>query len=136
MSSVSWIRQSALIYEADLAWLCGNKKFALEKVRELREVIDEKPVNGIQGRLARWEIVSAIVEGKPMRARSLFQEWYESLDQLDAIDQAEVLCGLAYMARFRKSGSNGFADQARKALAKLPAACSRQLERLGLPLPH
>jgi DNA-binding SARP family transcriptional activator len=135
-SNVSWVLQSALVFEADLAWLCGNKRLALEKVRELRMAIQDKPAKGMQGRLARWEVVSAIASSRLVEARTVIREWYADLAQLDALDQAEVLCGLAYLSNLRNSGSNAFVDQARIALARLPLACSKQLQRLGLPLPH
>ncbi len=135
-ASVAWIHQAALLFEADMAWLSGDRSLALKRVTEAFESIDGNISNGAQGRISRWTAVSSVASGKHKEATDRIRRWYSNLDQLDALDQAEVLCSLSLLGELGEPVPHEVADRARTALGKLPIACSKQLKRLGLHLPR
>jgi DNA-binding SARP family transcriptional activator len=132
---LDWVKQAAMLYEADVNWLLGQKSQALDIVRDIHTITPGPLTLGFVGSFARWTTVSATRTGKTDVARRLLRSWYEKLDRLDALDQAELLCGLAQLETPVTVKTLHIDDQARSALAQLPIACAKQMAQLGLRLP-
>lgn len=133
---VLWIRQSALLHEAEVSWLRGDKQLALTRASEVYQSRKDGLCHGFEGRIARWIAVGATHSSTPPAAARLMRNWYRRVDRLDALDQAEVLCSLTRLGELGESVPADVVDRARVALARLPIACSKQLRRFGLRLPH
>ncbi len=135
LSPLEWVRQAAKLYEADINWLMGQKATALSLADDICSAENQALALGFVGSMARWTAVSAISSGKVRQARNLLREWYGRLEELDALDQAEVLCGLWEVEDHLRCAESDIQEQARRVLARLPIECSRQLGLLGLRLP-
>jgi DNA-binding SARP family transcriptional activator/tetratricopeptide (TPR) repeat protein len=135
-SELEWVRQAAKLYEADIYWLMGQKLVALSVVERICSVEHQALSIGFVGPMARWTAVSAIMSGEVTKARYLLREWYDRLEEFDALDQAEVLCGLWNVEGHLGCVESGLREQARDILRRLPIQCSKQLQQLGLRLPN
>ena len=130
-----WNRQDAVLYEADINWLMGDRQSALERVDALVDQPGIEVPLELYGRIARWRTLFLIEGGRLHEACSHLDTAYAKLGQLDFIDRAEVLCSLTHLARHIRRIPRDVQSQARAALARLPITCSRQLRDLGLRLP-
>ncbi len=132
---LDWVRQAAWLYEADIAWLLGEKPRALSAVNQALEISREALSLGFVGRIARWRTVQSLRGGGTESPLRFLHTWYNQIDRLDAFDQAEVLCSLAQLEPIVPAGGSDVSVQARTALGRLPMACSKQIRALGLRLP-
>jgi hypothetical protein len=129
-----WTRQSADLFQADMAWLLGEKKLAFEYVREARDLCREPLAIGLTGQFGRWSTLYLLDIGQAAAAHRWLLRTYRQLDQFDAMDQAELLCSLLHLGRFVNIDTQDVAGQARTVLARLPTACAVELRELGLIL--
>ena len=135
-TQLSWIRQAAVLYEADISWLLGDKRNALRLVMELEASMNDVPSIGFVGRFARWRTLVALRTGSANHVRRFLKEWHGSIGRLDAFDRAEVLCSLAELEAHMGRDPAKILSEARVALAALPVACAKQMQQFGLHLPH
>lgn len=134
-SSLAWERQAAVLFAADVHWLLRNERTALGLVESILAGREPTLLTGFVGPMARWMTVWAVRSGKPMQARKVLRKLYPRLMEFDALDQAEVLCSLIRVGAFDGERSERVNEEARLALGRLPIACSKQIQELGLLLP-
>jgi tetratricopeptide (TPR) repeat protein len=130
-----WIRQAAMLFEADICWLLGQKAPALKLIEEIQQSMAEALTIGFVGPIARWTAVSSTKSEIPASASRTLSEWYARLDELDMLDQAELLCSVAQIDARGDSEVFELHNRARRVISQLPAECAKQLRRLGLRLP-
>ena len=129
-----WIRQGALLYLADAYYLLQDEVASFAAVRRAREVSRSAIAIGFAGRLARWTTVLFLREGRLKEALEELKKYYDILDRLDLVDQAEVLCSLVLLSRRHPIHVPEAASRAREVLALLPRHSSNRLANLGMPL--
>jgi len=123
------------LFAADVHWLLRNERTALGLVESILAGREPTLLTGFVGPMARWMTVWAVRSGKPMQARKVLRKLYPRLMEFDALDQAEVLCSLIRVGAFDGERSERVNEEARLALGRLPIACSKQIQELGLLLP-
>ena len=134
-SQIQRVRQSAFTSEADFLWLTGERSKALQIAEEMFEEAPAASDIGLMGAVARWATLLSFGRRPAPFAEETLSESYQQIDRLDALDQAEVLCSLMLIGRRGTRIPDRIANQTRKALARLPTACSIQLQETGLSLP-
>jgi DNA-binding SARP family transcriptional activator/tetratricopeptide (TPR) repeat protein len=133
-AKLPWIRQAAMIYEADVLWLRGDRSQALRAVERMRNQSGKALSIGFVGSFTRWSTLYLVATNREAELRELLESSRDKLDQLDALDRAEVLWSIEYVRRTRGLPFPDVTSQARAILSRLPASCSHQLSQLGLLL--
>lgn len=130
-----WTRQAALLREADLVWLLGEKRHAFRIIGEVWKEWINPLASGWEGPFTRWCTLYLVREGRFAEVEQLLASMEPRLSFIDALDRAEILCSRLHLEASRGQNYVEIACRARESLNKLPLACTNQLEHLGLLLP-
>lgn len=131
-----WTRQAALLLEADLVWLLGEKTHALRIIADVWKEWTKPLAMGWVGPFTRWCTLYLVREGRFSEVDGLLGSMEPRLSYIDALDRAEVLCSQLHFDRSQGQEDTGLCYRARESLDKLPLACTSQLQRLGLLRPN
>jgi hypothetical protein len=127
-----WVSQCIEYFKADVNWLIGRKRVALQAVACARGISREALSIGFVGLSARWGTLLLLNEDRPQEALEELKEPYRLLPSLDVKDRAEVLCSIRLVGSRIPVWINDIEDQSRAALAALPAQYTIELGKLGL----
>jgi lipopolysaccharide biosynthesis regulator YciM len=131
-----WIRQSAVLHEADIYWLMGDKDAAFRSLKTAWKSDSEPFPARFEGRLTRWRTLLFVKEGRTDEIIEVLESLFQQVQRFDKLDQAEILCSIEYVKKETGRFKQETEGLARRVLAQLPISCSIQLSQLGLLLPN
>src|SRR5262249_50664630 len=95
-----WIQQAWQLWKADLVMLTGRRSEALAIAKAAVSRFGSAPlVSSFVGAFDRWLAVCSATEPEMDAARRLINDHMDRLTDFDALDQIEILCGGAHLAR-------------------------------------
>lgn len=128
-----WARQAAILNEADVHFLVGNKKRALELgILGTTGRYAAIHSRGWTGKYVRWLTLTAKSQGTTSQALLIVTPLLERLNTLDALDQIEIAKCYLLLAGGSGEKSDQLRRQATRLLAQMPPAVVDRLERLGV----
>jgi hypothetical protein len=136
LARTPWTLQAALLLEADLVWLLGDKRHAMRIIAEVWKAWTTPLAPGWEGPFTRWCTLYLVRERRFAEVEELLGSMEPRLSHLDALDRAEVLCSQLHLDSSLGKNGTELASRVQGALDKLPLACTSQLERLGLLRPN
>jgi len=132
-----WTRQAAILNEADIHLLVGNKKRALELGAEgttgRYSTIHSR---GWTGKFVRWLTLTARAQGSPESAMSALAPILRDLRSFDALDRIEIAGCYLLLSGGQTEEGERLAEEASCLLAQMPSAVADRLERLGVLPPR
>jgi hypothetical protein len=131
-----WTRQAALLLEADLVWLLGERSHALRIIADVWKEWTKPLGSGWEGPFTRWCTLYLVREGRYSEVEELLASMELRLSFIDALDRAEILCSRFHVGTSLGQKHAEISRRARESLEKLPLACTNQLKHLGLLLPN
>jgi tetratricopeptide (TPR) repeat protein len=129
----SWLCQAWALHRADVYWLLGSRRRAVDSARQGTE----GPMSRLQslsfaGKFARW-LATRTTLGEFCNAEERSLELLDE-DRLDLFDKAEILGGLLLLRGVSTTESNPGRSRYQLALGGLPAPAVHQLCQLGMPI--
>lgn len=131
--SPAWLYQAHHLLRADILWLCGENRAAINVARKTFEMCGPKPLAvAFIGVIARWLALTATESGEDREIEGTFRGILEESDQFDLADKAQALAASVWLAKKKSSEFPGKQEEELgRCLAALPAAFTHQLSRLG-----
>lgn len=135
-ASLPWACQAGALLDADVTWLLNEKSQALRIIEGMLKKWPRALSFGFEGPMVRWTTLLLMEKGRLDDAELVLEGAEGQLHRLDSLDQAEILCSRYLLCERTGRHADGIVERARASLARLPAACATQIERLGLLLPN
>jgi DNA-binding SARP family transcriptional activator/tetratricopeptide (TPR) repeat protein len=130
-SSRPWVMQACGLLRADVYWLCGEDRRALDIASETVAACGVQPLtNAYAGTVARWAARSGIAGINPDAVASALERLSEEIELHDAIDQVELTCARLWFERQRGGDWQEGPALLQQGLERLPSAVKEQLRRL------
>ncbi len=77
----NWVRQSAILHQADMEWLMGNERRAFETVKEALSSDRGTPRMAFVGGLARWRTLCLVKDGRTQEANEMLAGYHHDIER-------------------------------------------------------
>jgi tetratricopeptide (TPR) repeat protein len=123
------LRQTSLLYAADIEATTGRKSVALKLARSAmdRSLLCKNSA----GMYARWSTAVLVEDKLISEARSSIDSLRENLEEYDSIDQADVLCASVWLDSKTGTTNRATSERLLSLLKRLPCAITDNLQRSG-----
>lgn len=131
-SALPWVRQTALLVEADILQLLGQTSQAIRLGRE-GTTGEHHSLHTIRsaGLFARWVVKVGISTNSIRQAERRVKELLSDFVAFDLLDEAEIYLSLKSVTKAGKRSHEFYDAKLRHLRAKLPPTVEEQWERLG-----
>lgn len=135
MAPPGWLRQFALLQQAEVNWKLGSKSRGAALAKTALGQNGGLPTMSSVGKVARWSTFLMIRDGRYDELQNLLEKYALELERFDMLDQAEIVCGLETLRLRVRPFLPDRSQLAREILSRLPIPCSNWLADFGLLLP-
>jgi DNA-binding SARP family transcriptional activator/tetratricopeptide (TPR) repeat protein len=133
---VKWVNQFGKYFVADMLWLLGHKREALEMASEAGAGHGVPSNPALIGPYSRWTALLSHRAGGSEKQLASLTEILNRRDRLDALDHAELECAIVFLRRELGMETTPYEEDLKRALKRLPPPCASHLEALGLLMSH
>ena len=129
-----WLRQRWGLYQADIEWLCGHRRRAMETAKDALRASAWKLLNHRHaGPFYRWLALLAVGDGMSRKCLRLAEAALDGTT-IDTFDRAEQLASCVLLRKESGLATARVRSQLEEVMAQLPKEIAVQFGRLGFDL--